>query len=503
MKIRWKFLSFLAVFLLGSFLIVTWKSYSIFSQKYVKATQQMQLDELEKQGQYISQQFSDLQKILSNPSDVEAQLKARGIGLLAHVVNDDGKWKAQWFEGVPGYRKEAQNMAKQISFEALPTSRKSWHLVQLQEKMRGYAYVIPTAEQKGKVSYFVYFFTKDYLHKLFKGQSYLETLVAYSPQIGQIYAMGDFDDSVIEQNKASIKDRPSGFIPTSKQAGVLYYFNPDLQLYLLKNQPVAPLAVDSPMYLLTLFGIIFLLVGVAAVMFDMLLKILFTRLEYVTASLRMRINTPSDRKHFGDELEELEYLTHYLEDGGITLQTDKPAAPTAEAVSADAGKKHEDFLEQIRPKAINSLGYFHRVKAQVPPTPNLQLLEKELRELRALIDPATASAQGLPPQPAPYFNPILDAFKKDAVVEKTEATPAPAVKTETAAPAEAAAEPTVLAELGKELEQKIKRPAMIDEVPSEIPTAQEIAKEVAEAMKAISALNIRKPKREGHESNNI
>ena len=73
------------MFLLGSFLIVTWKSYSIFSQKYVKATQQMQLDELEKQGQYISQQFSDLQKILANPGDVEAQLKARGIGLLAKL----------------------------------------------------------------------------------------------------------------------------------------------------------------------------------------------------------------------------------------------------------------------------------------------------------------------------------------------------------------------------------------------------------------------------------
>jgi hypothetical protein len=510
MKLRWKFLSFLAVFLLGSFLIVTWKSYSIFSQKYVKSLQQMELQSLEKQGQYISQQFSDLQKILTNANEVEGQLKARGIGLLAHVVNEDGKWKAQWFEGIPGYRKEATNMTKQISFEALPSARKSWHLVQLQEKNRGYAFVIPAVDGP-KVSYFVFFLTKDYMQKLFKGQSFLETMVAYSPQIGQVYSMGDFDDGVIEQNRALLTAKQSGFIPTSRQGGVYFYFHPDLQLYLLKTQSMAALQVESPTYLLTLFGIIVMLIALSMVAFDLLLKNIFGRLEYVTASLRMRVETPSSTKHFTDELQEIEYLTHYLEDGGIILKSDKPSAPPPApgAESNEAAQKHEEFLNEIRPKAINSLGYFHRIKAQVPATPNLQLLEKELREMRALIDPATATAQGAKPTPSqPYFNPILDTFKKETSLEpaadaKAAEKNSPAAEAFIAEITKVESAPMVLSSLSQELREKIKTPTIIEDAASDIPTAKEIAEEVAEAMKAISALNIRKPKREGHESNNI
>ena len=100
MNARLKYLVFLGFFLTGSFLIVTWKSFDIFSKKYAQTFQNMQIQDLEKQALIVQSQFDNLQNILSAQTNVEPLLKAQEISLLAHIIKENGKWKAQWFEGV-------------------------------------------------------------------------------------------------------------------------------------------------------------------------------------------------------------------------------------------------------------------------------------------------------------------------------------------------------------------------------------------------------------------
>ena len=113
MNARLKYIVFLGFFLTGSFLIITWKSFDIFSKKYAQTYQNMQIHDLEKQAVVVQSQFDNLQKILSAQSNIEPLLKAQEISLLAHIIKENGKWKAQWFEGVEGLRSQAKNVAQQ------------------------------------------------------------------------------------------------------------------------------------------------------------------------------------------------------------------------------------------------------------------------------------------------------------------------------------------------------------------------------------------------------
>ena len=91
------------------------------------------------------------------------------------------------------------------------------------------------------------------------------------------------------------------------------------------------------------------------------------------------------------------------------------AAPKAEPIVAPQNNLD---ITNMRAKAINCLGYLNRYKAQNPAaTSQLQMLEKELRELRAIIDPVEPVPNKTPTQ-QPSFNPLhLDPISSDFDVQ--------------------------------------------------------------------------------------
>lgn len=401
MNLRLKFLTFLGVFLLGSFLIITWKSYNIFSQKYATAMGQAEMQKLEVQAQTIVQRFHNFQIALQESKSLESQLKGLGVQLFAHVINEQGKWKAQWFEGKPGARAMAQSATQQIGFASLSTSRKSWHLVNAKELGSGLAYVIPSVTKTG-VSFYVFFLNKEFFSKAFQGQTQQDHISLISPYLGEIYSSGfnPANAETLEKYKKKMMDQQSGVLASDDSRSMIFLFNPDLQLYLVKTKKLADLTVDKPLYMLTLGLMILVLIGTALFAQDLLLK----KVQQGELSLDDGpVATPAAQADGQEATTE-------------TAVAESPADSPAEALLSPPKDNALDLLlKQIRPKAINSLGYLHKIK-QSSTSPHVTLLEAELRELRSLIDPKELHSE----MPAlrtqqPTFNPFLkETFTKDA-----------------------------------------------------------------------------------------
>ncbi len=408
MKLRLKYLGFLALFLTGAFLIVTWKAYDIFSQKYAQTYQNMQIQDLEKQAVVVQSQFENLQGLLRAQDNVEPLLKAQNISLLAHIIKEDGKWKAQWFEGQKGLRTQAQGVAQQIPFDSLSTSKKSWHFVNIKGHGQHLAYVIPVFEE-GKVNYYSFFFKTDFFSKWFKSSSMAENLTLMSPQIGEIYSLGEKNIEGFEQHKDILAKKQTGLWPVTKQTAILSYFHPDMQLLFVKNIHLQNLVVESTSYLWALFAMIGLLVMVALVALDLLFRGLFQRLSLLTQEVRLHQKTFSmDKNNFADELVELETRVDFWLHQTVSLtapETGPVAGPMKEetvAVPAQVSQVAE-IAADVRSKAINCLGHLNLLKQKGKDvSPQMQMLEKELRELRAMVEPSAVTAK--PAQPT--FNPL-------------------------------------------------------------------------------------------------
>lgn len=383
MQLRFKYLGFLALFLTGSFLIVTWKAYDIFSKKYAQAYQNMQIQDLEKQAVIVNSQFEILQKVLQSQEDREPLLKSMGVSLLAHIIKEDGKWKAQWFEGVAGLRTQAKGVAQQIPFDSLSTSKKSWHFVNIKDQGQHIAYVIPAFED-GKINYFSFFFKADFFSKWFKGSSMSENLTLLSPQIGEVYSLGEKSVEGLDRYKDVISKKQTGLWPVSKNVALISYFHPDLQILFVKNISLQNLVIESAAYLWALFAIIAVLVSMSLIVMDLVLRQLFQKTDQEPVALPVEMPA--------------------------VVQTKTEPAP----IVAPVIEKQSALEEALRPKAINCLGYLNRLKSQLKEeSPHLQMLEKELRELRGLIDPA----QGVV-APQPSFDPIhMEAISSELDVE--------------------------------------------------------------------------------------
>lgn len=385
MNARLKYLVFLGFFLTGSFLIVTWKSFDIFSKKYAQTYQNMQIQDLEKQAVIVQSQFDNLQKILSAQSNVEPMLKAQEISLLAHIIKENGKWKAQWFEGVEGLRAQAKNVAQQIPFDSLSTSKKSWHLVNVKDHGSHLAYVVPVFAD-GRVSYYSFFFKTDFFAKWFRGASTAENLTLMAPQLGEIFAFGEKPIEGIEKHRSLLAQKQTGLWPTSKTAALVTYFHPDLQLLFVKQIQLQNMVVESASYLRALLLMIGLLVIISMVVTDLVFRGFFQRID------------------------ELEAQASQAPARSATAEI---VVPKAEPVVAAPPANNFD-VSGMRTKAINCLGYLNRYKTQNPAASSqLQMLEKELRELRAIIDPVepVSAAQ-------PTFNPLhLDPIASDFDVQ--------------------------------------------------------------------------------------
>jgi hypothetical protein len=280
----------------------------------------------------------------------------------------------------------------------LSTTKKSWHLINAKELGSSLAYVIPSLN-KNSVSFYVFFLNRDFFTRLFQGQSQLDNVSLVSPYLGEIYSVGLNPGSAetLEKNKKAMMDQQSGVIPAGKRS-MMFLFNPDLQLYLVKTKKLAELTVDKPIYLLTLGLIMALLIGAALFSQDLLLrKVLFENSELNTAPVA---EETSEAASVASE----------------AIATPEKTVEKTPAPAAD--NKWERIVQQIRPRAINSLGYLNKLKADNK-SPIMTLLETELREMRRLIDPVDATLPGefsgsktAPHQPT--FNPFLkDSFSKE------------------------------------------------------------------------------------------
>lgn len=385
MNARLKYLVFLGFFLTGSFLIVTWKSFDIFSKKYAQTYQNMQIQDLEKQAVIVQSQFDNLQKILSAQTNVEPMLKAQEISLLAHIIKENGKWKAQWFEGVEGLRNQAKNVAQQIPFDSLSTSKKSWHLVNVKDHGAHLAYVVPVFAA-GRVSYYSFFFKTDFFAKWFRGASTAENLTLMAPQLGEIFAFGEKPIEGIEKHRSLLAQKQTGLWPTSKTAALVTYFHPDLQLLFVKQIQLQNMVVESASYLRALLLMIGLLVIISMVVTDLVFRGFFQRID----ELEMQNSQSPVRATAAD----------------VVIAKLEPVVTPPPVNNFD--------VTSMRTKAINCLGYLNRYKTQNPAASSqLHMLEKELRELRAIIDPVEpiVAAQ-------PTFNPLhLDPIASDFDVQ--------------------------------------------------------------------------------------
>jgi hypothetical protein len=408
MKLRLKYLGFLFMFLTGSFLIVTWKAYDIFSQKYASSYQNMQIQDLEKQALLVQNQLENIQKLLQEQKDIEPLLRSNDIALLARIIREEGKWKAQWFEGQSGLRVHAKTVAQQIPFDSLSTAKKSWHFVNIKDHGKHLAYVIPVSEN-GRIQYYSFFFKPDLLARVFKGAPLAENITLISPQVGEIYTVGDRPADGLEKYKEIMIKKQTGLWPVNKQMAVISYFHPDLQLLFVKNIHLQNMVIESSAYLWALFAIIGLLVLMSLASLDLLFRSHFQRLALMTKNLRDHQKSITlEKNNYSDELAELEVrLNHLTQKVPAALATEAPV--TAAAAKQTTAAEFSVDVNLLRPKAIQCLGYLNRLKAEVKEgQAPLQLLEKELRELRHLLEPQQS---GISSQP--YFNPLSESLQKN------------------------------------------------------------------------------------------
>lgn len=431
MGYRLKFLVFLSVFLTGAFSIVAWKAFRVYSESYAQAAVQSEMNILEERVRGI---VSDLErfKTIAGGKDVETQMKALHIPLMAHVVFADGKWKAQWFEGMPGMREQAKALASQIAFDSSPQSRNSWALVRYQDRSSGYAFIIPKVADNG-VHFFSFFMDQKSMAQVLKRNSVVESLHIVSPQAGDIYSSNAQDMKLIEGRIKNLSGQTQGVL-TSKSAQnkvVLFQFHPFLQSYVFKVIPqnkVASLPL-SRFYGLIAFALI--LGAIAVYALHLLFVAMFDRLNVAVEKIRGASGMEELPITARDELVGLEFLADNIEQNGLVTA---PAAtvPAVVATTAPAGPapvSEAELTKIVRSRMINCLGYMNRLKTQFQiDSPHMTLLEQELRELRKVVDPQTTATTS---SIQPAFNPILSSYQKELGndVAKTEVTKKESAKT--------------------------------------------------------------------------
>lgn len=428
MGYRLKFLVFLSVFLIGAFSIITWKAFRVYSESYAETAVQGEMDILEERVRSIAGDFERFKVLASGKGDVEAQMKALQIPLMAHVVFAEGKWKAQWFEGVTGMREQAKALASQIAFDSTPQSRNSWALVRFQDRSTGYAFIIPSISD-ASVHFFAYFLDQKGLAQVLKKNSVVESLHIISPQAGEIYSSQQKDMRLIDGQLKNLSGKTQGLLVTKASNRVaLYQFHPFLQSYIFK---VIPQAKVASLPLARFYGLIFfalLLCGIAVYAMHILFVALFERLQAASEKIRKTMNVetlPRGR----DELTVIEFLAEVAEQQAPALASARTSAAettpaiitnTIAAIQEPVTAPSDDTTSMLRSRVINCLGYLNRIKTQFQiDSPHIRLLEQELRELRKAIDPqrdatATASIQ-------PAFNPILSSYQKELADDKKDA----------------------------------------------------------------------------------
>lgn len=399
MKIRFKFLIFLGAFLGGAFLIISWKSYNVFAQKYVEVSQQKETEVLDQMGFYLSQQLKVAESLFQVESPTVAQLSTSHIKLLAHVVNDGGRWKAQWHEGEAGIRSIAHGLTQQIPFESLSVVRPTWHFVNYKGRGQGVAYIIP-GKNKDKAEFYTLFFDLNFFKEILDRGPSRETYAVVSPFVGEVFS-SDKDanfSEFIEKSKKTLSQSQSGFLPISRQKYLSFVFNPDIQLYLVKTSSAPMLGVPQPPVLMTLGILAAFLLAIAIFAQDTLLKTIFNRVNDAVEVMKLARagqEIGEESTPIYDELFELETLVR----GGTKsssmvattsehMMATQPETVTPEKKSVEA--QGIAVTDKMKAMLINSLGYIQKIK-QEPGRPSsyLTLLEAELRDLRRAIDPVS------------------------------------------------------------------------------------------------------------------
>lgn len=409
MKLRFKYLGFLALFLTGSFLILTWKAYDIFSRKYATAYQNMQIQDLEKQASLLSMQMENLRSVLKTSTSVEPLLRANGIALMAKIMKEEGKWKAQWFEGKEGLRLEAKSIAQQIPFDSLSASKNSWHFVAIKNQGKHLAYVVPVQEQ-GRIHYYSFFFPPNHLARIFSSSPRAENLALISPQIGELYSLSEKAVEGLEQHKQILGQKATGLWPLNKKTALVSYFHPDLQLLFVKNIHLQNLVVESAAYLWALFAMILLFVVVAVLSMDLLFRSLFERMGKVVQQLRKNQSSVSLQQNvYQDEMDELEQrLGYLLQNPTTTVDEETPVENKKPVMENKTPSTPSVDVAALRAKSIQCLGYLHRLKENKGGSGQLSLLETELRDLRRMLEPLDKTTETPTVLKTSPFNPVAE-----------------------------------------------------------------------------------------------
>ncbi|MBY0315973.1 MAG: hypothetical protein K2Q26_10660 [Bdellovibrionales bacterium] len=399
MKIRLKFLIFLGAFLSGAFLIVSWKSYSVFSQKYKEMAQQKESESLDQMGFYLAQRLRAAQSLFAIENPTVAQLAGNHVRLLAHVINDGGRWKAQWQEGVEGIRSDAQALTKQVPFESLSVVRPSWQFVNYKEREQGAVYIIPGKSEKKMEFYAIFFDPMFFSDALARGAS-REAYAAISPFAGEIYSTSKDVNlaQYVESHKKHLTKAQTGFLSLDQSKYIAFVFHPDIQLYLLKTASNPMLNIPRGSVFLTMALLALFLLGIALFAQDTLLKSIFSRIDNAVNIMKRAqsgedVGEPEPVAY--DELLELEQISHYqpqvVEVAAAATTPEKAvaketaASPASKIAAADSSEIKVN--DKVRSQVINSLGYVQKMKQEGRPSSYLTLLEGELRDLRRIIDP--------------------------------------------------------------------------------------------------------------------
>ena len=406
MKLRFKYLGFLALFLTGSFLILTWKAYDIFSKKYATAYQNMQIQDLEKQASLLNTQMENLRSVLNSAQSVESLLRFNGIAMMARIIKEQGKWKAQWFEGKEGLRSEAKSIAQQIPFDSLSASKNSWHFVAIKNQGKHLAYVVPV-KQQNRIQYYSFFFHPSHLARIFSSSPQMENLTLISPQIGEVFSLGDKAVEGLEQNRQILGQKATGLWPLNKKTALVSYFHPDLQLLFVKNIHLKNLVVESAAYLWALFAMMILFVVVAVMAMDLLFRSLFERMGKLAEQLRSHQSSLAlQQNNYQDEIDEIEQrLGYLLQNPANPNLLEEPIIKKPLTESKNLPTPLVD-VAALRAKSIQCLGYLHGLKENKGQGSQLTLLETELRDLRRMLEPLDAGIALKVPaaRPSPFHS---------------------------------------------------------------------------------------------------
>ncbi|MCB9072946.1 MAG: hypothetical protein H6623_04925 [Bdellovibrionaceae bacterium] len=427
MGYRIKFLIFLGVFLVGAFSIVTWKAFRVYSESYVESSLQSEMEVLEGRVQSIVSEFERFKSLALTKENIDGRLRLLEIPLMAHVIFEEGKWKAQWFEGVKGMREQGKTLASQVAFENLPQSRNSWTPIYFSGQQKGFTFVIPSLADKS-VHFFAFFLDGRTMNNLMQKGTIVENMHIIAPQAGDIYATSNADKNLVDQAFIKVKGKAQGtFLESSNNKIVLFQFHPFLQAYVLKVIP--KLRVTSPP-LSRFYGLVFfatILVSIALFAMNLLFTALFQRLNNAVEQIGESAHI-EPTAHVHDELSQIENIAIHLHEQPDSRESAHAPVPFNEKASQtpvvhtppapiQAEERLADDDKRIfRSRVINCLGYLNRIKAQFQlESPHVVLLEQELRELRKIIDPVlggpTKEALNNKESLQPSFDPILANYQ--------------------------------------------------------------------------------------------